>query len=703
MEMRPAGRHNASLLTTVEQHVGGIMLNATTGEHLKDIFATETWQDLFTTLSDSFGFSLNVYSQTGSSLFVPQTTSSPCRSFLPSSPGRESPCRSHCHSHMINALSTGKPEVYKCYAKIMNFVLPVEYQGGKAMILGQGSFSSYEDFRSCMNLVTGRSPDTISITTPLTFTSEQQAWKACRFVNDTVNRLLTNMQETVALRKKFDSLMDVFSLWGSAAAEQPEMRYQSMLYNLSTLLDIDRVTILAFDRQQTCYTSLYGLSRSGMQTEAFIISAQDAIVKELLGGKPFVRSAKPAAGPDAGLPDSRGTRYFFPIMVNMTLGGILCIAERLLQEKDLRIISGFCKQTALFLENHQLHQDLHKKFNRAASMAELTKAITPIQNYETLLQMILEKSAELLKAEQGSLMMLDLETDALLLEAKKGIHQEMSQEMPGKISIRRGEGIAGKVAEHGEPILVTNLESDPRIKQKNRQHYKTRSFVSVPLKIADRVIGVLNLSDKTTGEVFDEEDLKLIQSVASHAAIVMERNEFYNKSEELKKLTITDSLTGLLNRRYLQDRLKDELARSERYGHPMSMLMLDLDGFKDCNDTQGHLFGDKMLKAIAEALLNTVRSMDVVARHGGDEFIVILPETQRSVAIDIAERLRSVVHRMVIGASSGAGMESCALTASIGIACYPEHGDTVELLLDNVDKALYRAKNKGKNKVEVFS
>jgi len=678
------------------------VLNAITGEHLKDIFATETWQDLFTTLSDSFGFSLSVYSETGSSLFIPLTASSPCRSFRSSSQDLESLCRSYCHPRIPNALSTGRPEVYKCYAKIMSFVLPIEYRGDKAVILGQGSFSSYEDFRECMNLVISRGLDAISITTPLTFTSEHQAWKACRFVNETVSRLLTNMQETVAMRKKFESLMGVFSQWGSAAAEQPETRYQSMLYNLSTLLDIDRITILVLDRQHDRYTSLYGLSKSGIQTETFSISADDPIVHELLSGKPFIRSATPAAAQDTDLPDGSGPAYFFPIMVNKTLGGILCIADGLLLENDQQIIAGFCRQTALFIENYQLHQDLYKKFNRFASMSELTKAITPIQNYETLLQMILDKSAELLKAEQGSLMMLDQETDALLLEATKGIHRELSQERPGKISIRRGEGIAGRVAEHGEPILVKNLESDPRIKQKNREHYKTRSFVSVPLKIADRVIGVLNLSDKTTGEVFDEEDLKFIQSVATHAAIVLERNDFYNKSEELKKLTITDSLTGLLNRRYLLERLKDELARSARHVHPLSLLMLDLDGFKDCNDTLGHLFGDKILKDVAETLLKTVRTMDIVARYGGDEFMVILPETREAGAVDIAERLRISVRKETTHHPEAAVPEPCALTASVGIVCYPEHGDTVELLLENVDKALYRAKNKGKNRVEVF-
>ena len=675
------------------------MLNAVTGEHLSDLFATETWHDLFTTLSDSLGFSLTIYSPTGRPLFVPPIAHPLCRRFRASSPSLEAQCKTHCYPLMMNTLATGKPEVFKCYANIMSFALPIEYLGEKAVILGQGSFASYEDFRACMDLVAADGLDAISITTPLTFTTTRQAWKACRFVDDTVNRLLKNMQETTLLKTKIESFMSVFSLWGSASAERPETRYQDMLYNLSTLLDIDRITVLAYDRQLDCYTSLYGLSKSGAQTETFSISAQNKIVKELLSGKPYIRAAGPAARSAAGPPPSMGSRYFFPIMMSNSLEGILSIADRVLLDRDKQIISGFCKQTALFIENYQLHQDLYRKFNRFVSLSELNTAIAPIQNYETLLQMILEKSAELLKAEQGSLMLLDKKTDGLLLEAKKGIVEGMS----GKIRIPRGEGIAGRVAERGEPFLVKNLESDPRINQKNRQHYKTRSFVSVPLKIADRVIGVLNLSDKTTGEVFDEEDLKLIQSIAAHAAVVMERNEFYTRSEELKKLTITDSLTGLLNRRYLQERLKDEVARSERHVYPMSLLMVDLDGFKYCNDTQGHSFGDRILKDIADILLNTVRSMDIVARYGGDEFMVILPETGQALAIDIAERLRANVTKKIVLPREGAGSEPFTLTASIGIVCYPEHGETVELLLENVDKALYRAKNQGKNRTEVFS
>lgn len=599
----------------------------------------------------------------------------------------------------MNTISKGKPDVYKCYAKIMSFALPIEYLDERAVVLGQGSFSSYEDFREGMTLFNSIGLDAISVTTPLTFTSVQQAWKVSGFVADSVNRLLNNAQETVTLRRKIDSLKSIIGKWSASAEEQPETLYKEMIDRLSSLLDIDCIAILSFDPKRESYSSLYSLSRNSGPPEGLTISEQDTIVKELNSGKPFVLSAEPVKDPSADFLNGMGALYFFPVMVFRKLEGIIRIDDRVLKEGDKQIITAYCQQTALAIENQRLHQALDRKFDRFASVLELTGTMTHIRNYETLLQAILDKSADLLKAEQGSLMLLDQETDDLLVEAKRGNLEHVM----GKIRINRGEGIAGRVAEHGEAILVENLENDPRVKQQNRKQYKTRSFVSVPIKIDDRIIGVLNLSDKTSGEVFDEEDLKLVQSFAAHAAIVMERNVFYNRSEQLKKLTITDSLTGLLNRRYLNERLKDEVARSERYDHKLSLLMLDLDGFKSCNDTSGHLFGDKTLKDIAEAFMQTVRSMDIVARYGGDEFMVILPETGETLAMDIAERLRASVAKKTMLPRHDAGPAPCSITTSIGIVCYPEHGKTIERLIENVDKALYRAKNKGKNRIEVFS
>lgn len=674
-------------------------MNAITGEKLKDLLSTETWQDQFTTLSDSLGFSLSIYSEDGTLIFAPMNTPPFCQGFCLSSSSFKSHCESFCHPFMLDTIKKGKPDVFKCYSKIMCFSFPIEYMDEHAVVLGHGSFSSYEDFRECMNILESDGLDTISIKTPLTFTSVEQTGKVLGFVADSVGRLLNNAQETVTLRRKIESLKSIIRKWGTSAEERSQTFYKEMIEKLSSLLDIDSIAILVFDRKQQQYLSLYSLPSSSGPTEAIAINEHDPVVQDLVSGTPFVLSAEPVEDPRADFLNGTGALYFFPVMVFKKLEGILRITDRALKESDKQIIIAYCRQTALSIENQRLHQDLDKKFDRFAEVSELTKTITHIRNYETLLQTILDKSADLLKAEQGSLMLLDHETDDLLVEATRGYNDGMIE----KLRINRGEGIAGKVAELGEAILVENLENDPRVKQKNRRHYKTRSFVSVPLKIDGHIIGVLNLSDKVSGDVFDEEDLKLIQSFATHAAVVMERNVFYNRSEELKKLTITDALTGLLNRRYLYERLKDEVARSERYGHNFSLLMLDLDGFKYCNDTFGHLIGDNILKDIAEALLNTVRSMDIVARYGGDEFIIILPETAEPLAIDIADRLRSNVSKKAVLPLDPACTGPHSLTTSIGVVCYPEHGNTIELLLENVDKALYRAKNKGKNRLEVFS
>ena len=269
--------------------------------------------------------------------------------------------------------------------------------------------------------------------------------------------------------------------------------------------------------------------------------------------------------------------------------------------------------------------------------------------------------------------------------------------------IPKGQGIAGRVAQLGEPMLVENLEIDPRVLQKNKRHYKTRSFLSVPLKIGDRTIGVLNLSDKVSGEVFNEDDLQLIQSFASQAVVVLERNVLYSQTERLKKLSITDHLTGLLNRRYFQERLEEEIARSSRHGRPLSLMMLDIDGFKIINDTLGHPVGDKLLKQVSDAIMDSVRTMDIVSRFGGDEFLVLLPETHPDRAAHIAERIRQAVGKIALALDSEAPEQDVVTSVSIGIASYPQNGHTLEKLVEQVDRALYQAKMKGKNRIQILS
>jgi len=267
------------------------------------------------------------------------------------------------------------------------------------------------------------------------------------------------------------------------------------------------------------------------------------------------------------------------------------------------------------------------------------------------------------------------------------------------LRVKPGQGIAGLVFETGRSLLVKNVDQDPRFTERQRARYKTKSLICVPLRIDQRKIGVINLTDKTGGG-FDENDLKLVESVASHASVALDRTDYYKMSEDLRKISITDSLTDLYNRRFFQDRINEEIERSRRHGLPVSLIMLDIDNFKQYNDTYGHLAGDEALRLTAATIKNSVRNIDRVARYGGEEFAVILPMTEIAAARDIAERIRSGVAGRYF--PDDALRATVKLTASLGIASFPQHADNLFDLVGNADKALYISKVNGKNRVAVF-
>ncbi len=605
-----------------------------------------------------------------------------------------------CNARIASkALKRGRPVLSKCHARIVCFALPVGYLSEQAVIVGRGSFASYHDFRSFLGLAGGESLNgSLLIESALRFTTPRDARKACDIVRSSVEQLLRNEQETFALKHRMDALQEVMGRWDSSASQEPAKVYDQLMTSLLDLLNVQSVVLFFRDRQQGGYTRLYGRHRGVSRPDRSFLDEHDAIIRLLLAQKPFVATSEPVLGLQRSRLQSGGAQWFFPLWMEGALEGVVMLADGALKDGDIHIVRALCTKAALTVENLRLHSDIYHKYERFSATVELAKALSPIRNYEALLQSIMTKSADLLRAERGSLMILERETNALLLEAQKGVIDGLAD----KMRIPKGQGIAGKVAEMGEPLLVENLEIDPRIRQKNRQHYRTRSFLSVPLKIGDRTIGVLNLADKVSGEVFTADDLQLLQSFANHAVVVLERNALYTQTERLKKLSITDPLTGMLNRRYFQERLEEEIARSSRRGHFLSLMMLDIDGFKTYNDTFGHPAGDKLLKLISDAIMNTVRTNDIVARFGGDEFLVLLPETDASTAMHIAERIRAEISQVALAPGGAPVSSSPAVTVSIGIASYPNHGQTLERMIEQVDRAMYKAKTKGKNRIEVL-
>ncbi len=670
------------------------MVNAAAGEQLRDLFVSDRWQQHLQVLSEAVVFSLGVFSAAGA-LLAAADPHYPC-SLLRATPLRDQ-CRSCGVRGAARALKRGRPVLYKCPLRVVCFALPVEYLSERAMVIGRGSFASYRDLRTFLNLAGDESAaGALPAGSTLRFTTPRDARRACGIVRSSLQQLLKNEQENAALRLRMDALDDLMGQWDASAAKDPVTVYDRLMTGLLHLLAVQSVVLFFRDPHQNGYAPLYGRDRGGAAPPPAVLDGQDPVVRLLQAKKPYVATSEPVLGLRREHLRSGSASWFFPLWTGGGLEGIVGLGHGALRESDIRIVRALCTKTALTVENLRLHADLSRKFERFAATVELAKALAPIRSYEVLLESILSKSADLLAAERGSLMLLDRETDALLLEVRKGVIEGLAE----KLRIPKGEGIAGQVATRGEPLLVQDLELDPRVLQKNRGHYKTRSFLSVPLKIGDRTIGVLNLSDKVSGEVFTEDDLQLIQSFASHAVVVLERNVLYGQTEELKRLSITDPLTGLLNRRYFQERLEEEIARSRRHGRSLSLMMLDIDGFKTYNDTFGHPSGDRLLKLVSEAIMRTVRSMDIVARYGGDEFLVLLPETEPARAAQIAERIRGDVADVALEPGSTPARGIVAVTVSIGIAGYPRNGATLEEIISQVDRALYQAKSRGKNRTE---
>ncbi|MBI1910995.1 MAG: diguanylate cyclase [Deltaproteobacteria bacterium] len=327
------------------------------------------------------------------------------------------------------------------------------------------------------------------------------------------------------------------------------------------------------------------------------------------------------------------------------------------------------------------------------ALEQVYRSIAPVLDREELYETILAKSSELVEAERGSLMILDNKNNFLSVKAAKGIDKSIVD----SLRVRVGEGISGSIAAKGLPVIVKNIEDEVPSRRSNPR-YRTKSFISIPLKIDTRVIGVINVSDKLTGEVFSEEDLHLLLSFANYASIALERGAYYSMSEELKMLSMTDPLTGLFNRRYFRERLFEEVERVKRHNECFSTFMIDIDNFKGFNDRYGHIGGDEILKGVARAIRDAVRSMDVVARYGGEEFAVILPHTGKTDAYIIAERIRRGVEEYRPKSSVFTEWP----TISLGVAEFPHDANNIDDLINKADKAMYLAKRRGKNRVVVY-
>ncbi|MCA1713317.1 MAG: diguanylate cyclase, partial [Actinobacteria bacterium] len=317
-----------------------------------------------------------------------------------------------------------------------------------------------------------------------------------------------------------------------------------------------------------------------------------------------------------------------------------------------------------------------------SGLSRLGDTLSSTHDLDRILTVVLETAMASTRAQGGAVLLFSPGRDELVLSVGRGVSDSLR--MP------TGTGLSGRVAQSGEAV-IGRIGTGPNELRAGPEEPSSGSVIAVPLKSSGTVIGVLDLFDRLDAEGFDDRDLATIRTFANQATVAVDNVLLH---QEAQRLSITDGLTGLWNYRYFTMTVGKEIERSARFGRPLALLMLDLDHFKEVNDTYGHQRGDAVLVELAARVRAQVRDVDTVARYGGEEVVVILPETDEGGAVHAAERICDAVRRRPFG---DPGQPPVEVTVSVGAAVFPTHGATSGILLRKADEALYEAKEAGRN------
>jgi len=333
----------------------------------------------------------------------------------------------------------------------------------------------------------------------------------------------------------------------------------------------------------------------------------------------------------------------------------------------------------------------HSK-SELAILHDVAKALTSSLNLDSILQTIMEKVAAYFRPDTWSLLMTDDEHKELYFAIAVGDASESLK----SIRLRIGEGIAGWVAKYGEPLLVPDVTKDQRFSSRidEMTKWKTKSILCVPLASKNRILGVIQLInvDMTS---FGDDQVMLLQSLADYAAIAIDNA---HSVEKIQELTITDDCTGLYNARHLYNTIESEVYRSTRFGYEFSVLFLDLDRFKLVNDSHGHLVGSRLLSEIGATIKSRLRLIDYAFRYGGDEFVVLLPQTSKHSALVVARRLIDILRNTRFHLGEGLDLN---IRASMGVASFPDDAKNAHDLIRQADEMMYTIKNTSRDAIAV--
>ena len=499
------------------------------------------------------------------------------------------------------------------------------------------------------------------------------------------------LQSEQRQRRLADTLRDVTS--GMTSTLDLRGVLGSVLDGLDQVLSSDTATLMLRIDDSMRVMASRGFSDPDALRRSAISITHDPIITELIEGtSPVIVSdgEERATGIYVG---DEPMRSFIgvPLLARNRVIGALTVAshETSYRLDEAMIVDAFGDHAAVAIQNARLFQRTQATLAKTETLYRVAQNLIEGSSLEQTLQSVVDGVAEALPANGVSLITMNP-------RAKKIVH--FVRGGPGRDRVVSAtfeelwDGLAGYSMREHEPLISPANRPDEREGPQARARREATGAGAVmvaPLSYAGKAFGVLTAINQEGEPEFGRHDLILHEAMANQAAIAIENARLF---EEVQRLAVTDDLTSLKNRRGFFEVARRELERATRTGRPLSALMLDIDGFKRVNDTYGHAIGDEVLRHLAERCRRAVRDIDLVGRYGGEEFAVLLPETDLKTALEVAERVRSSIGDTPFDTDVG----PLPIRVSVGLALLDDDSEqTVESLLDRADTAMYLVKQEG--------